>query len=397
MLKDIFYLLIPENIRNIPIYKKVIDAFIDYLEQNSSISININNIFRMLDPQYKILFMETYAKSFYEVLKTIDTSNLVGAPESANTASAYPALSLEKMMTPEQIQMIKNFGENKGSKVSLEFVNNLIESLNTAPLHKKKIPFSVETVDVFHYNIHGNLTKESYEKYVKPLAHPVGFIYDYTQGPDQDEDLNDRYMFPIEYNVSGLTINYGGNQKIYSYLDTGYKVVDIHQEPVSFVTVDFKGNKIVQQELLLRVTFENGHYLEQINKFNNTTIYEYDSEKNIVVDYSTGHKNVYVELEYVEDDTKLADVQFSNNINYVPAKLTNFHFTDPNDLPRYGESNLYYSNETLQDDFLLSPYKFAYGYGTTKIFSESLAADEYINIRKYCNDNDLTFNIVSTQ
>jgi len=132
MLKELFYLLIPDNIKNIEIYKSLIDIFIDHLEKKSSISVEINNIFRMSDEQYKLAFMQTYAKSFYEVLKTMKTSNLVGAPEFKNGGTIYPSIPLHKMMSPEQIQLTKKFGENKGSKIAIEYVNNLIESLNTA-------------------------------------------------------------------------------------------------------------------------------------------------------------------------------------------------------------------------------------------------------------------------
>jgi len=275
MLKELFYLLIPDNIKNIEIYKSLIDIFIDHLEKKSSISVEINNIFRMSDEQYKLAFMQTYAKSFYEVLKTMKTSNLVGAPEFKNGGTIYPSIPLHKMMSPEQIQLTKKFGENKGSKIAIEYVNNLIESLNTAPLKFRKIPFKIETVDLFWYRAKGNLSKEAFEQFVKPLAHPVGFIYEYEQGPNEVENLKDKYNFRIKYNIAALTILFANEVKTYSYLENGYNVVDIVHEIIPFLNTDFKGNFIVQNELLLRITFENGNYLDQRTRFNKTTVIEY--------------------------------------------------------------------------------------------------------------------------
>lgn len=393
MLKELFYLLIPDNIKNIEIYKKIIDIFIDHIEEKSSVSIDVNNIFRMSDEQYKLAFMQTYAKSFYEVLKTIKTSNLVGAQEFETGGTMYPSIALHKMMTPEQIHLIKKFGENKGSKVAIEFVNNLIESLNTAPLNFKRIPFEMETVDLFHYKAKGNLSKESFEKYVKPLAHPVGFIYDYEQGPDEVEVLKDTYKFRIKYNVAALTILYANDSKTYSYLENGYIVVDIKHEILPFLRYDFKGNYIIQNELLLRVTFDNGHYLDQRTRFDKTTVIEYNSSDEIIMDYSQENDNIYVNLEYIENDKFFPDSNILTSINENNPIESEQEIKDINQLSIYGEPGLIYTSAKANNLNWKDLYEFTYGFGTRHSQFETVSCDDYINIRNICRDSDLNFKI----
>jgi len=393
MLKELFYLLIPDNIKNIEIYKSLIDIFIDHLEKKSSISVEINNIFRMSDEQYKLAFMQTYAKSFYEVLKTMKTSNLVGAPEFKNGGTIYPSIPLHKMMTPEQIQLTKKFGENKGSKIAIEYVNNLIESLNTAPLKFRKIPFKIETVDLFWYRAKGNLSKEAFEQFVKPLAHPVGFIYEYEQGPNEVENLKDKYNFRIKYNIAALTILFANEVKTYSYLENGYNVVDIVHEIIPFLNTDFKNNFIVQNELLLRITFENGNYLDQRTRFNKTTVIEYYANETIKTDYSQDNDNVYVNIEYIEDDTFFPDFNILTDLEFNESTNEARVIRDANQIPIYGEAGLIYTSEELNDPNWEGKYKFTYGFGTTKLELETVQCDDYINIRNYCRDSNIDFKI----
>jgi hypothetical protein len=438
----------------------------------------------MSDEQYKLAFMQTYAKSFYEVLKTMKTSNLVGAPEfetatitftfsevptefvqaddvvvtggtlstitfddtgkvgtaiftpilnavsaasitsskftveitnnfetlkaSETSRTKYPPIPLHKMMAPEQIQLTKKFGENKGSKIAIEYVNNLIESLNTAPLVRmvknldtdlpekesfKKIPFKIETVDLFWYKAQGNLSKEAFEQFVKPLAHPVGFIYEYEQGPNEVENLKDKYNFRIKYNIAALTILFANEVKTYSYLENGYNVVDIVHEIIPFLNTDFKGNFIVQNELLLRITFENGNYLDQRTRFNKTTVIEYYANGEIKTDYSQDNDNVYVNIEYIEDDTFFPDFNILTDLEFNESTNEARVIRDANQIPIYGEAGLIYTSEELNDPNWEGKYKFTYGFGTTKLELETVQCDDYINIRNYCRDSNIDFKI----
>mgnify|MGYP000199760735 FL=1 len=394
MLKEVFYLLIPENIKNIDIYKKVIDVFLEQIKDKCSLSLNINDIFRMYDPKYKVLFMQKYAKSFYEVLKTINTSNMVGAPELPGAINQYPAIPLSKMMTVDQIQAVRKFAENKGTKVGMEFVYNLIASLNTPVSPFKQIPFQMNNVGLFHYEIKGNLSEEIFEKYVKPLAHPVGFIYDYSQGGTEEEFLSDTYKFKVNYNVASCIVHYDFNEKNYSYKEAGYNVVDINHEIIPFVAIDYLNNELIQHKLLLRITFENGNYLEQLTHYTNTTVIEYNENDEVILDFTSIAQNVFVNLEYIEDDTYFPDNDFVNKIEYIPAKVMQNSFIDSNKLPIYGDLGLVYGAELIEDnDLIRGKYKFTYGQGTTKYTSETVTADEYINIRKFIKDDNLTFKV----
>jgi hypothetical protein len=219
MIREIFNAITPENISSNPIYADIIEAFLQEIEEKSVYSININNVFKSEDPIIRLQLIKTYLNSFYKGISNLKTTNLIGSLYSDVSTDIVPRI--EDILNNEYFASSKTFKEKKGTKLAIEYVYKLVERLNTA-ISNSNTPFKLEEVEgeKFFFNVEGNLTAEVYDSVVKPLAHPAGFAYVYTQV--LSELIQDYYHMMIEYKDITLKIlDKETNDEIFNFVGLG--------------------------------------------------------------------------------------------------------------------------------------------------------------------------------
>jgi hypothetical protein len=411
MLKGIFETITPESILNNPLYSKLIPVFISVLEEKCKISINMNNTFRDTDAVMMQQFIKMYAASYYAVLSRMEHLNLVGQPDFQSEQFIVP--SIEEFFTFEHISNIKRFAENKGSKVAIEYANNLVESLNKGVLQKKFQDFYIDELGLFYFGIHGNLTREAYDRFVKPLAHPVGFIYDYMQGGyiTNNDALTDHYELPGVYNVTKCEVNFKKSNISNIDLLANNKVKKIISEDVSvsnISNISIIADGQLQNERWVVVYFLDGSYIREITYQNNKkSLKLFNNLGVLITDFTLISDVAELNLAYIVDSTN-----FDKNLQYttkydITRQLYDYVYIDSQKVSRVGYAGLKVGRTILSDAIILDDVLIAEKAGKTptlhtctpkvgvgthftsidNIASGNFKTDDHINIRKYATEN----------
>jgi len=193
MLKQIFEAITPNNIKTDPLYASAITLFIEALEEHSKYSININDVFTSDDPEIRLQFIKTFFNAFYEIMK--------GLSDGLNGTSGMVLPNIEDVLTNEYLYMSKYFKESKGTPQSIRYIYMLIERLLASYLDPERAPFKFTDEGIpFYFSVEGALSKELYDKLVRPLAHPLGFAYLYTQIQlfNLHDDFNIQWLYDVE-------------------------------------------------------------------------------------------------------------------------------------------------------------------------------------------------------
>lgn len=206
MIREIFNAITPENIKSNPLFAEVIEAFLQELEEKAKYSINIKNVFDFSgeeNKQMRIQFIKMYLSTFYEILSTLQTTNLTGDSYFDSSSDVVPDIA--DILTKEYFTTSKTFKENKGTRVAIEYIYKLVERMNSARINSYT-PFKLEeTKDTnFHFTVEGNITADIYDQLVKPLAHPAGFAYNYSQV--LSDLIIDYFSIMIEYKNAKLKV-----------------------------------------------------------------------------------------------------------------------------------------------------------------------------------------------
>jgi hypothetical protein len=419
MLNGIFETITPESILNNPLYSKLIPVFISVLEEKCKISINMNNTFRNTDAVMMQQFIKMYAASYFSVLSRMEHLNLVGQPDFQSEQFIVP--SIEEFFTFEHISNIKRFSENKGSKVAIEYANNLVESLNKGVLQKKFQEFYIDELGLFYFGIHGNLTREAYDRFVKPLAHPVGFIYDYIQGGyiTNNDAFTDHYELPGDYNVTKCEVNFNKSNISNINLLANNKVKKIISEDVSvsnISNISIIADGKLENERWVVVYFLDGSYIREITYQNNKkSLKIFNNLDVLITDFTLISDVAELNLAYIVDSTN-----FDKNLQYatkydITRQLYDYVYIDYQKVSRVGYAGLKVGKTILSDAIILDDVLIAekaqktatfhictpkVGIGThftsiDNIASGNFATDDHINIRKYATEN-LSIQIIKT-
>lgn len=353
MIREIFNAITPENIKANPLFSTIIDAFLTELEDSSKYSIDINNIFKTDNKIIKLQFIKMYLNSFYEIMKEVQSSNLVGDVFFNNSNDIVPDFT--KILDIEYFTTSKNFKENKGTRVAIEYVYKLIERMNTGAL-PSYTPFKLEETQgtIFHFNVEGNLTAEVYENTVKPLAHPVGFAYVYSQV--MSDLIHDFFRVLVSYKDVVLKINCINSDDAYDFIEEGYIVQDIQE--------GFLNNK-----KYLRVVFSDGTSLLKTTDGTFVYIVHYgvlsdpqdftsgEIIKNFTSDQSGAQVFCAVQLEYTPDYNSLVDDSMVSELE--DNSLIDDFWTDIDNIIRIGR------------DMEVGGFKI--GQGVTKFIKETVS------------------------
>ena len=181
-IKNIFESITPENIKSNPVIGPAMDIFIDVLNEKCSESIDIRNAFQntkirkelikvYLDDLYRALYTLQYNE---DVKNTIDYVNLTPYGEIYKKDFIT---DIAKIITDEHFYTFNLYKENKGTTKAIQYFFNLVHELISN--NKKQPVFKLTSNDVFNITVEGSMPTAIYENIIVPLAHPLGFVYDY--------------------------------------------------------------------------------------------------------------------------------------------------------------------------------------------------------------------------
>ena len=345
-LKYIFESITPENIKNIPLLATAMEIFIENLEKNSKISIDIKKIFdndgddvlsQTARDNLKKALLSIFLSGVYNTLsdaqinkEIIDRYNSIGMTGMPIENDINKILNEEFFITNKEFkQKIGTFG---GMKYAYNFAKNL-EGDNS------DFPLDVQVVRPFHLIIDGSVTREIYRNVVERLSHPIGFTYHYSR--IVIETIIDLFGLSEVYNVNNIEVrqlngtidvftedstdinvqsDFVNNRgyTIQEYLDavTNGDIVVHLNKTVYSITVDTIIDNFIQT-----VVFTDGTVLEQTTDPISVT-YQ-DSFGNDIKIFD-GHYSLYLNYSTTYVINYIDDVQFLDNQSIVE----NYDMTD---------------------------------------------------------------------
>lgn len=304
MLNEIFNSITPENIKDIPLIKDAMDIFIAELEEKGNISKDIRNVFDGTNTIIRNELIKIYLDDMVRYFNKAKNSKLISDKiDEVNTLYNREVINrnfigdLTDLFNDEHFVTSKAFKQKKGTKVGIEYIYNLVETLSTGSSGS----FNFIPGEPFNFNVEGNVLKEIYEEIVKPLSHPLGFTYIYTQIVKLI--LEDIYQISYTYNnvtvevrcLAGLIDPYPGNE-----------VTDI-----TFETID----NTIYTRVYFKDSLDVVTYLQQTQLGTAISAAYYEEDGTLIQSY-TGHCSVYLEYDLITNILTQDEILFTD-IGYI--------------------------------------------------------------------------------
>lgn len=321
--KQLIQNIVPDNLKDIELYKVTVDAFMEYLEENAQLSLDVANIYNENNPKIYEEILKIYANYFFRVIEEAKLNQnlqneIVAYHKKFNIDYDVTRLQLDlkKFLSFEDLRLLKLFQQSKGNISAMEYIYSIFNKIQFEDISlQSDTTFSVEeTGNPLEYKVNSNMIQSVFEQFVKPLSHPVGWKYVFTKitefafkeylfssetydfsilqidGPEIDNFKTNRgYLFETEADGSAKLLN--GSPKTYKAENKDvlqvtrfgkyYPVLDLDseinliQEPgVSKIveeTIDVIIDNLRLQTNHVRITFKSGEVLEQYEPYNPST------------------------------------------------------------------------------------------------------------------------------
>lgn len=326
-LQVIFDCIVPDNIKNIPLIKVCTNIFIEQINRNSQIAINIGKLFDLEnDTQIKI--------DGDNITQIIDSDAVKNSKDILRLGLFYTYINSiytlilrlqrdrkipERFFNSEYLGGLREYQKNCGSKRAIHYMYAFAKYLETGT-----IVHDLELTEgsILNLRYDGSLNKDIFIDFNKPLAHPCGWLCEYERfepyvpipvpkdlnfldAPLDDSiiDLMENYLVIDNYHRDIYDENYNvvETQTFYRYtngvtdkclyfprIDWGVKVDNTEYPPIDYSEND---DWVIAHDLssqkLLGVRLEQRYYSEG------------DSWYPVVVDNGVENKNIY-DYEYGE-------------------------------------------------------------------------------------------------
>jgi len=331
-LKGIFNAITPENIKSIPLIADAMEIFIENLEENASVAESISSIYDnsydandsaiVKDSKLNLRkgLLDVYLSVLYNTLKTAQSNEIIkakfdqsGITEDSNS----PFLKdVERIISDEHFITNKSFKEKLGTELGVKYAYNLTKYLESAEITND---LELTEVKPFHFTSYGSVLKEMYENIVKPIAHPLGFTYDYKQ--IIDESIKELFGLILIYKVNEIEVrNVDGRFVVFTEeLDdtnikadfllrfnplTGNKFTEVeYNNQVTVLTnkvVDKFVDEVIEDRSFRSILFTDGTYLYQYTNPIEILYIDYNDFilgiDNPIIDFSD-HWSLYIDYE----------------------------------------------------------------------------------------------------
>ena len=205
--------LIPENLRDEELFKVTVNVFMDYLRENCAITLDPANLFDENNPILFAEILKIYARNFFETIEKAKSNlNLQRqlVKQYKNYGMEYDVenlkLDITKLLTIENINLLKNIQQSKGTTQTLSYIHDIFAKLKLeGDLLTSGNYFDVkETGNLLEYQVNSDMFTSVFETFVKPLAHPVGWKYVFKKFI---QNIFTDYLFvDLTYNFDAISI-----------------------------------------------------------------------------------------------------------------------------------------------------------------------------------------------
>lgn len=347
-IRGIFDAITPENIKNIPLISTAMAIFIENIEENATVAESIKSVYKneydvndspMVQEAKLNLrkgLLDVYMTALYQVLTKAQSNDVIRAKfEQAGITGTPFFQDVERIINDEYFITNKAFKEKLGTDLSIKYAYNLTKYLETAETAND---LNLYEVKPFHFRTDGSILKEMYENIVKPLAHPIGFTYEYNQIVDQS--IQDLFGIDIIYNIYDIEIrNLDGHFDIFTEAATDVDVkADFltRKNPITgrlFTTQEYNNqvvvwtnkvvdtfvDKTVDDRRFRSILFTDGTYLQQYTNPIEILYISYadflaNNFDNVIKEFS-GHWSLYV--NYASDYT----FGYTDNIDQIMMEM----------------------------------------------------------------------------
>jgi hypothetical protein len=326
-LQAIFDAILPENILNNSLISDSTDIFIELLEKNSPVSMNISDFYNIekitnntseelikiylydyysliqkllkdkriverFKNENKILRPQFYESDAYDVIisssSIIDYFTIGGKYMSSKYSDPIfdETLAAEVNINPiySKLEELKNnllsvkpdnfyfnriFKETKGFFSSIKYIYDVINR-HLIPIDERSEFQVLDSNTPFVFKVKGSIDKEIYRAGVKYLTHPLGFVYDYEQ--IRQFKLSDLFSFKYEYQD---------------------EIIEVRCLQGSSESYNKKIKNIIQDGSYLSVIFTDGESLV----YENQSVKYYNADGKIIKQYPYGY-NCSIYLNY---------------------------------------------------------------------------------------------------
>ena len=313
-IKGIFDAITPENIKNIPLIATAMDIFIENIEENAVVAESIRKIYineydandsPMVQESKLNLrkgLLDVYMTALYQVLTKAQSNDVIKAKfEQAGIKGTPFFQDVERIISDEYFVTNKAFKEKIGTDLSIKYAYNLTKYLETAETTNDLKLYEVKP---FHFRTDGSILKEMYENIVKPLAHPLGFTYEYNQIVDQS--IQDLFGIDIIYNIYNIEIR---------NLDGHFDVFTAAPNDV-VVKADFLSRKNPITGKLFTEQEYNTQVVVWVNKVVNTFV-------DRAVDDRHFRSILFTDGTYLEQYTNPIEILYLNYSDFLANNLSN--------------------------------------------------------------------------
>lgn len=183
MIRELFNAITPENIKSIDVVKDAMDIFIELIEQDSNVNINIGELYTLQNDTIKTQLAKKYLKDLYQYINTVNADKLLYDRLSKlpnDIQDTY--LNIQGLkdavinMSEEDYQVIKNFKENKGTFDALNYIYSLVKRNTTSTNYDENNYLTLTKNSEFEFTITGSVDKTLYDSVIAPISQPLGFI-----------------------------------------------------------------------------------------------------------------------------------------------------------------------------------------------------------------------------
>lgn len=334
-LKQIFESITPDNIKSIPLIADAINIFIENLEEHSKISIDIKEIYNSDNDEIRKALLETYLSTLYGVLNNVQNNQVVKDKidniQTMNLDLIIPIkYNVPDVLSDEYLSTNKSFKQKVGTETGVEYAYNFGKYLQTNENTDLDFKLIEKTLyGPFHFETQGSILKEIYENVVKPISHPLGWTYTYSQVIK--ESLSDFYGLVAVPEGTSIEV-----RCLSGYYDVYTKDSD---------DINIKADFLTRKNYLTGELFTEEEYYKYVTIITN---------KNVTSLEVTEVENSYKTSILFDDDTVLE--QYTNPIRVYYRTLQDELDGNNKYIKQYdGHCSLYYDylidyNTTYTDD-----------------------------------------------
>ena len=185
-LQVIFDAITPYNIKNLPLVKICSKIFIEHIERNSQVSINIRNLFDLENDSIIKIDGE-------DITQIIDSDAVKSSKDTLKLGLFYTYINCiysliiklersgkipERFFNSEYLGGLREYQKNCGSKRAIHYMYSFAKYLETGT-----IVHDLELTEgsILNLRYDGSLNKDIFIDFNKPLAHPCGWLCEYER------------------------------------------------------------------------------------------------------------------------------------------------------------------------------------------------------------------------